>query len=217
VRQMLSVLLSAALVALGGCATVLRGDSQTISVTTDPPGARCTLTRQGQTIAVVEQTPADVDVRKSKNDIDIACSKFGYDAASATDGSVVSGAVYGNILLVTAGADAATGAANEYDHEVNLTLKQRRLLGVGVAALEDAPPTAGGPKLDHGVLVTVVVAGSAAAEAGLSVGDILVSMDGEPVAGKGDIQRIIGTRDEGAIVAVHVIRNGRPMDVAVKV
>jgi S1-C subfamily serine protease len=67
---------------------------------------------------------------------------------------------------------------------------------------------------EHGLKVVVVVAGSAAANAGISAGDILVSIDGEPVTVKGDVRRIMSARPEGSILPIRLIRNGAIKDVA---
>ncbi len=40
-----------------GCATLTKGSDQTITVTTDPSGATCTISREGKTVAVVNPTP----------------------------------------------------------------------------------------------------------------------------------------------------------------
>ncbi len=67
---------------------------------------------------------------------------------------------------------------------------------------------------EHGLKVVVVVAGSAAASAGIAAGDILVSIDGEPVTAKGDVKRIMSNRPEGSILPIRLIRNGATKDVA---
>jgi S1-C subfamily serine protease len=89
-----------------------------------------------------------------------------------------------------------------------------RVLGVGVEPLDGANLPPKGPVLDYGVKVVVVQAGSAASSAGIAVGDILLSLDGEPILKKGDIQRIVASRAAGSIVSIHLVRNGVAMDIA---
>src|SRR5262245_59231055 len=68
------------LAALGGCATLAQGDSQTLAIDTYPSEAQCRLTREGQVLATVA-TPARVNVSKKGASIDIVCMKPGYQDA----------------------------------------------------------------------------------------------------------------------------------------
>ena len=81
-----------------------------------------------------------------------------------------------------------------------------RVFGVGVQAAD--------PSSASGVRVMIVQDGSIAAKSGIAAGDVLVSLDGEPVNQKGDVQRIVASRAEGSIVSIHLVRNGAPMDLA---
>ena len=56
----------------GGCATLTKGGSQTVTVDTDPSGAVCSLSREGKPVAVVNPTPGSVQVEKAKGTIAIA-------------------------------------------------------------------------------------------------------------------------------------------------
>jgi S1-C subfamily serine protease len=86
--------------------------------------------------------------------------------------------------------------------------------GVGIVPLDAAGLSAQSLVPGHGLMVAIVLPGSAAANAGIEVGDILVSLDGEPLIGRGDIQRVIASRPDGAIVAIHLIRKGAAFDLA---
>lgn len=115
--------------ALSGCATVFEGTSQEISVVTNPPGASCTIDRQGMAVGSIASTPATVNIRKSKYDITISCSKPGYQSAQFLNHSGVTATIAANVaadLLLTGGlssiVDSADGADNKYDSAVNLTL-----------------------------------------------------------------------------------------------
>ena len=89
-----------------------------------------------------------------------------------------------------------------------------RVFGIGVLPVDPASAAAQSPGLDSGVRVMVVQDGSIAAKSGIVPGDVLVSLDGEPVTQKGDVQRIVASRAEGSIVSIHLVRNGAPMDLA---
>ena len=111
-----------------GCSSIVEGTSQEIAISTDPAGASCVLTRNGETIGSIASTPATIDVKKRKYDITITCTKDGYQVATLVDKSGSAAWTAGNILFVPAGAfigwgiDSATGADNKYDSPVTLKL-----------------------------------------------------------------------------------------------
>jgi S1-C subfamily serine protease len=69
---------------------------------------------------------------------------------------------------------------------------------------------------DAGVLVGKVLSGTAAEQAGLRVGDLIVSVDGEPIEDAGDLRRALRER-RGEIFDVEVIRDGSPMSLTVEI
>lgn len=66
---------------------------------------------------------------------------------------------------------------------------------------------------DAGVEVVEVMPGSPAANAGLRPEDLIVSVEGAPVAGMGDLQRLMTAELIGSEVAVDVIREGHGLEV----
>jgi uncharacterized protein YceK len=146
VRTKIGSSIAVALVAavLPGCATLLEGTSQEILISTNPAGAACTLEREGQTIASVPVTPGAALVQRRKHDITIKCKKDGFeDAVFINNSGLASGAVAGNVaadLLLTAGlssiVDSASGADNQYESTVNITMIPR-----AAAAPTTTPPT----------------------------------------------------------------------------
>jgi hypothetical protein len=117
-------------VLVSGCATLLEGTSQEILISTNPAGATCTLEREGQVIATVTATPGAALVKRRKHDITVRCKKDGFqDATYINDSGLASGAVAGNVaadLLLTGGlssiVDSASGADNQYESAVNITM-----------------------------------------------------------------------------------------------
>ena len=110
---------------LTGCATLVKGSSQSVMVNTDPPGALCTLTRKGKEIAVVNPTPGTVTVDKSKDAVAVSCTRTGYLESAGTITSQFQPMTFGNILfggLVGVAIDAGSGAMSEYEPSVTLTL-----------------------------------------------------------------------------------------------
>ena len=82
-----------------GCATILAGKSQTVTVNTNPPGARCELFREGRVIGTIDNTPGAVTLLKTKHDIDVLCRKDGFTDSKGFADSGIEGTTFGNILL----------------------------------------------------------------------------------------------------------------------
>ena len=108
-----------------GCASIIEGTSQEISINTNPAAADCALKRQDQVIARVNPTPGAATIKKTKYDITIYCNKTGYQEATYMNHSGAAGATFGNIVLgggIGWAIDSAAGADNKYDSPVNITL-----------------------------------------------------------------------------------------------
>jgi hypothetical protein len=129
-------------VALSGCATIIEGTTQSISVTTPPAsGAQCTLTSSEGTWFVT--TPGSVTVHKTKNDIAATCKKDGYQDANATIPSHFNGATVGNVLaggIIGIGVDAASGANYSYPETSEIPM-----IAVGAASAPMPAPVAATP------------------------------------------------------------------------
>jgi hypothetical protein len=123
-RSTFPAVLALAALSLGGCASIVKGTSQSISVSTPPTtGAQCTLSSSEGTWLVI--SPGNVTVPKSKSDIAVRCVKPGWQPAVATIPSGFAGMTAGNILLggvVGLGIDAATGAIHQYPHSVQVPM-----------------------------------------------------------------------------------------------
>jgi hypothetical protein len=122
-KRLIPVLLLAAF--LPACATITTGTSQSIAVITEPPGASCSLSRDGGIIAVVNPTPGTVTVSKSTRDISVNCTRPGHLPAVASHVSQFQGMTAGNLLfggLIGLGIDAASGALSHYPPNLILSL-----------------------------------------------------------------------------------------------
>jgi len=121
-RQIIALAL---LALLPGCATIIEGSSQSVTVATTPPGAHCDVSRAGEHLGTVDPTPGSLHLDKSKNDITVACKETGYQPASVTETPKFVGTTFGNIVaggLVGVAVDAATGANYVYPEQVKVQL-----------------------------------------------------------------------------------------------
>ena len=108
-----------------GCATIVKGSSQGVTVKTDPPGASCELSKQGKSVGVVNPTPGTVQLGKGASALDVICKKPGYLDASAMLSSSFQGWTLGNAILggiVGIVIDAGSGAMHEYQPEISMKL-----------------------------------------------------------------------------------------------
>ena len=90
-----------------GCASIIHGSTQKISVSSNPAGAK--IQADGNSVG---NAPVSVELKR-KTDHILVFTKDGYKQEQVTIMHVVSGAVYGNIAaggLIGWGVDAATGA-----------------------------------------------------------------------------------------------------------
>ena len=108
-------------VVLGGCASVTRGTTENISISSTPSGVEAAVT--GLEVPTTCTTPCAV-VAKRSADITIIFEKEGYQSQTVQLTKEVSGTgaagFAGNLLaggLIGMGVDAATGAAT--DHKPN--------------------------------------------------------------------------------------------------
>jgi hypothetical protein len=111
-------------VAVSGCATIIDGTKQSVSVSTTPvQGADCTLVNSEGTWFVT--TPGSVEVHKTKNDLTVTCKKDGYQPGSQVAVATFGGATFGNIVaggIIGVGVDAASGANYYYNTPIMVPL-----------------------------------------------------------------------------------------------
>jgi serine protease Do len=68
----------------------------------------------------------------------------------------------------------------------------------------------------HGALVQDVTAGSPGDRAGLRAYDLIVGVDGVPTASNDELIRHVSAKAPGALVRLDVVRDGRPLGIAVR-
>ena len=92
---------------------MVEGNEQNITVNTEPPGASCELTREGEVLAVVDPTPDVVEVEKGSDDISVLCEMDDHEPGAGALASSFQGMTVGNFLLggvIGVAVDAASGA-----------------------------------------------------------------------------------------------------------
>jgi len=115
--------------ALGGCASIISGDLQPVSVVTVDEtgtvvqGASCMLTNDEGTWYV--STPGSATVGRSGEALTVICTKDGLKAGSLTVESGVKAMAFGNLLfggIIGGAVDAGTGAAFDYPTSMQVVM-----------------------------------------------------------------------------------------------
>lgn len=88
---------------------------------------------------------------------------------------------------------------------------QRGLMGVQIADISSELYNQKHLTTMQGVYVGNVIQGSAAAKAGLQVGDVIIAIDGKSIDGTAQLQETIGQHRPGDTIQVRYIRNGQTM------
>lgn len=108
-------------------------------------------------------------------------------------------------------------AVNIRDQVVKTGSVQHGRLGVEVQTVTQALADSFKLKAPGGALVAKVEPGSAAANAGLKAGDVILSFDGKPVVESGDLASRVSIAPPGEKVALEISRDGKPMTLTAKI
>jgi TonB family protein len=114
----------AAATALSGCATIIQGTTEPVSVATTPEqGAQCEL-KNSEGVWYLT-SPGTTTVHKTKNDLLIDCTKPGFEPGHAVAVSHFGGTTVANVIaggVIGIGVDAASGANYYYDSPITVAL-----------------------------------------------------------------------------------------------
>ncbi len=112
---------------LTGCASIVNGTHQSVSVHTGATkGATCSL-ENNKGKWYVSNTPGSVVINRSFNDLQINCEKKGYKPSFKQVASNTKAMAFGNVVfggVIGAGVDMADGAAYDYPTNINVPLQK---------------------------------------------------------------------------------------------
>ncbi len=137
--------------------------------------------------------------------------------------------IYGRVIGVNSaiftptGVSAGIGFAIPADVADRVTRQlissgkvERGYLGVTIGSIsEEVAESLNLPSRD-GAIIVDVVDGGPSDQAGLEVGDIVVSLNGQKVKDNTDLTRRVGSARAGDMLRVEILRNGRPMTLQVR-
>jgi hypothetical protein len=133
-RLHLLALLSVA-AATTGCASIVSGTSQSVSVETrnvdgaSVTGANCKLNNNKGTWFVT--SPGSTTVNRSFEALDVKCEKQGLEPGIASFKSSTKAMAFGNVLFggpIGAGVDMASGAAYDYPNLIAVTMGRTQVI-----------------------------------------------------------------------------------------
>lgn len=119
-----------------GCATIVKGTTQGVPVSSDPSGADILVDGM-----LVGTTPTDIELKRKRDHL-IVIEKKGYAPKSVAVVKNVGGAVWGNILaggLIGWGVDATSGAQNNLSPKtIHVKLESEDAGSQSLAASQDS-------------------------------------------------------------------------------
>lgn len=139
--------------------------------------------------------------------VDINGSVVGINTAIKTTNGYYQG--YGFAIPI----NLAKNVASELMKNGKVT---RGYIGVSIKDVDVKEAKGLGLEKAQGVLVQDVIAGGAGDDAGLKVGDVILSVDGKDVNAANELQTIIGSHHPGDEVSLKIFRDGNNIDKSVK-
>lgn len=118
-----------------GCASIVNGQNQSISVETrqnaaSVAGANCKLSNNKGTWYVT--SPGSTVVRRSYEDLSVRCEKEGLDPGIVSVKSATKAMAFGNVIfggVIGAGVDMANGSAYDYPPLITVQMGETSLIG----------------------------------------------------------------------------------------
>jgi len=108
----------------GGCATIVEGTTQSITVDVAPATGSCIVSRQGEQLGISTPEKRVVSISKSQHDLQFSCSAPGYQGKTETLSSNMAAATVVSFFLLDLGiVDAASGAWKKYPERITVVLQ----------------------------------------------------------------------------------------------
>ena len=132
IRHVAFIAAALASLELAGCASIVDGNTQSLSVTTldksdqEFAGGRCSLTNDKGVWYLT--SPGSVTVHRSFADLVVACEAPDQEPGTTRAPSSTKAMALGNILIggvIGAGVDVATGAAYDYPQQIKVSMGRR--------------------------------------------------------------------------------------------
>ncbi len=126
-RVMKLVVVAMGLGVLTGCASIVNGTNQSVSVQTGSVGGAACALENDKGKWYVPSTPGSVVVNRSYNDLKINCTKKGYHPSYQRVASKTKGMAFGNVVfggVVGAGVDVVDGAAYDYPNDIFVPMQK---------------------------------------------------------------------------------------------
>jgi len=114
---------------LTACAGSVADRSHKVTVITEPPGAACTLERNGVRSRLVGATPLFFIATRDGGDIEVECKLAGYETTAGTLhsgleplmlGNVIAGGIIGGLVGIV--RDTGTGFTHRYPGRIRIVL-----------------------------------------------------------------------------------------------
>lgn len=138
--------------------------------------------------------------------VDITGSVIGINSAIKSQSGYYQG--YGFAIPINLARNVATELIKSGKIE-------RGYIGVSIKDVDQKEAKGLGLDKAQGVLVQDVLKGGAGEDAGLRVGDVILTVDGKNVNAANELQTIIGQKRPGETASLKIFRDGKSMDMAV--
>jgi Do/DeqQ family serine protease len=175
-------------------------------------------------------------VSAKARDINILGSKGAVESFIQTDAAINPGNsggalvnTRGELIGINAAIASGTGYYTGYSFAipVNIAKKvvsdfmkygkiQRAYLGVYYTEIDNDLARDKGLNSLNGVYVNNVVEGGSADAAGIKAGDVITAIQGKQVNGKSELMEVVSQLNPGQTASVSILRDGKPMDINVK-
>jgi hypothetical protein len=213
--------------ALSGCATASLGSRQRVYISSEPSGAECGLTREGEDLGKVT-TPGSREITRSRKPINVVCTKAGYEEARsvmnsmtqgspiiAPGGSGVAGGIVSGVFALGSVVDMSSGADTHYT-PLRLTLTPLSAADREAAASASPAPAQPAPSAVSWKAVTVLVPERSTANCSSSGVEYAFGFRGDTLIVDEDHTRAfsVALPADGTLKQEYVSRSGNRLEMA---